>query len=205
MKWEETAIEGAWVITPQVFADDRGSFAETFRADEFAREVGHPFHLHQANRSVSKAGVIRGVHYADVPPSQAKYVTCMAGVIVDYIVDIRVGSSTFGKSVSVVLHADQPRFVYLSEGLGHAFVSLEDGSVASYLVSEPFTPDREHGIHPFDSALGIEWPREDLEGNALEWIVSPKDMEAPGLTEAVEKGLLPTYREAKAYRESLSR
>ena len=203
MQWEELGIEGAWLITPQKFEDDRGYFVETFRSEEFEANIGHPFNLRQANMSVSNAGVVRGIHYADVPPSQAKYVSCTKGAIVDYIVDIRVGSPTFGKSVSVLLDSRAPRFVYLSEGLGHALCALEDGSTVNYLVSESFNPGREHGVQPLDPALGIEWPKEDMDGNPLELLLSPKDTAAPLLTEAVEAGLLPTYEECLAYRRSL--
>ncbi|WP_099332624.1 dTDP-4-dehydrorhamnose 3,5-epimerase family protein [Actinomyces minihominis] len=203
MQWEELGIEGAWLVTPKMFEDERGFFAEAFKADEFEAAVGHPFHLRQANMSVSKAGVVRGIHYADVPPSQAKYVSCTRGAIIDYIVDIRVGSPTFGKSVSVLLDSARPRFVYISEGLGHALCALEDGSTVNYLVSEPFNPGAEHGVQPLDPTLGIEWPKEDLHGNPIELLLSPKDTAAPSLTDAVEQGLLPTYEDCVNYRRSL--
>ncbi len=203
MQWEELGIEGAWLVTPKMFEDERGFFAEAFKAEEFEKAVGHPFHLRQANMSVSKAGVVRGIHYADVPPSQAKYVSCTRGAIIDYIVDIRVGSPTFGKSVSVLLDSARPRFVYISEGLGHALCALEDGSTVNYLVSEPFNPGAEHGVQPLDPTLGIEWPKEDLHGNPIELLLSPKDTAAPSLTDAVEQGLLPTYEDCVSYRRSL--
>lgn len=203
MEWHELGIEGAWLITPRVFPDDRGFFVETFRADEFAATVGHPFNLRQANMSVSKAGVVRGIHYADVPPSQAKYVSCTSGSIVDYVVDIRVGSPTFGQYEAVLLDSANPRFVYLSEGLGHALCALEDGSTVNYLVSEPFNPTREHGVNPLDPTVGIAWPQKDASGNHLEILLSPKDTDAPNLDAALADGLLPTYEDALAYRRSL--
>lgn len=204
MEWQELRIKDAWLITPKVFPDERGFFVETFRADEFAEVVGHPFHLRQSNMSVSKAGVIRGIHYADVPPSQAKYVSCTRGSIVDYIVDIRVGSATFGQYEAVVLDSRQPRFIYLSEGLGHALCSLEDGSTVNYLVSESFNPQREHGVNPLDPTLAIQWPSQDANGIPFEVLLSEKDTAAPNLQEALGSGLLPSYEETCAYRASLA-
>lgn len=203
MEWEETGIEGSWIITPKVHEDERGTFQEIFKLEGFEENVGHSFVLAQANMSVSKAGVIRGVHYASIPPSQAKYVKCVRGSMIDVIVDIRLGSPTFGKAVMVPLNSDEPRFVYLSEGLGHAFISLEDDTAVSYMVSETYNPDREFAVHPFDKALGIEWPRVGADGQPLTWEVSAKDMGAPSLAQAVERGALPTYDEAVEYRKAL--
>ncbi len=205
MQWEELGIEGAWLVTPRKFEDDRGFFVESFRADEFEEVVGHPFHLRQANMSVSHAGVVRGVHYAAVPPSQAKYVSCTRGSIIDYVVDIRLGSPTFGQSVGIKLDSAEPRFVYISEGLGHALCALEDDSTVNYLVSETFNPQREHGVQPLDPTLNIQWPTVGASGDPLQMIMSPKDQEAPLLTEAADQGLLPTYEECIAYRKSLSK
>ena len=101
---------------------------------------------------------MRGIHYADVPPSQAKYVTCVRGAVLDVIVDIRVGSPAFGRYDAVRLDDDERAAVYLSEGLGHAFVALTDDATVVYLCSEVYSPTREHGITPPDPDLGIEWP-----------------------------------------------
>ncbi len=96
MHIEELDIEGAWVVTPQIHGDDRGAFLEWFRSDRFREATGHDLKLTQANCSVSARGTVRGIHFADVPPGQAKYVQCFAGRILDVVVDIRVGSPTFG-------------------------------------------------------------------------------------------------------------
>ncbi len=204
LAWEETGIEGSWIITPKVFGDKRGSFQEVFKLEQFEATVGHPFHLAQANMSVSAAGVLRGIHFATIPPSQAKYVMCVRGSIVDYIVDIRLGSPTFGQSVAVPMDADQPKFVYLSEGLGHAFVALEDDTAVTYLVSEGYNPDKEFGIYPFDETLAVQWPTVGKDGEPLEWNVSPKDLDAPTFEAAEARGLLPTFEDAVAYRKGLA-
>ncbi|WP_069385667.1 dTDP-4-dehydrorhamnose 3,5-epimerase family protein [Cellulosimicrobium cellulans] len=193
MEIRELSIAGAWELTPRQFGDDRGVFLEWFRASDFAATAGHDLDLRQANLSVSAAGVIRGVHFADVPPSQAKYVTCVRGAVLDVVVDIRVGSPTFGQWDSVLLDDVDRRAIYLSEGLGHAFCSLEDGSTVTYLCSAPYAPGREHGVHPLDPAVGIAWPTTDRSGKPISPALSDKDSAAPTLAEAEERGLLPTW------------
>ena len=204
MEFRQLAIEGAWEVTPRQFGDDRGMFLEWFKGAPFAEHLGHSLSLAQANLSVSAAGVLRGIHFADVPPSQAKYVTCPKGAVLDVIVDIRVGSPTFGQWDSVLLDDVDRRAVYLSEGLGHAFLSLEDGSTVVYLCSEPYTPAREHEVHPLDAMIGIEWPTVGRNGEPLAYEFSAKDQAAPSLEEARAAGLLPTYDAARAFRAGLA-
>lgn len=192
-------IEGAWVYEPQVHNDDRGSFAEVFRGAEFAANLGYRLDVAQANCSVSRRGVIRGIHYADVPPGQAKYVTCVAGAILDVIVDLRADSPSFGKWEAVRLDAGSRRAVFLAEGLGHAFTALTDGATALYLCSTPYAPGREHGVHPLDPAIGIAWPTD------AGWapVLSEKDAAAPTLEEALRAGQLPRYEDCTAYQGAL--
>ena len=147
MQVRPLSVDGAWEITPVLHGDSRGLFTEAFKADVLAEVIGHRFDLAQVNLSVSAAGVLRGIHFADVPPGQAKYVTCPTGAVLDVIVDIRVGSPTFGTYDTVLLDDTDRRAVYLSEGLGHAFCALEEDSTAMYLCSAPYTPEREHGIN----------------------------------------------------------
>jgi dTDP-4-dehydrorhamnose 3,5-epimerase len=179
-------------------------FLEWFKEPSFVQKLGHSFGLAQANLSVSAAGVLRGIHFADVPPSQAKYVMCPRGAVLDVVVDIRVGSPTFGRWDSVLLDDIDRRAIYLSEGLGHAFLSLEDGSTVVYLVSEPFTTAREHGINPLDPAIGIDWPTVARDGTPLTYEFSAKDEAAPMLAAAVEAGVLPSYEAVKAFRAGLA-
>lgn len=190
-------IEGAWVHSPQVHSDDRGSFAEAFRGAEFAADLGYRLDVAQVNCSVSRRGVIRGIHYADVPPGQAKYVTCVAGAILDVVVDLRTGSPSFGKWEAVPLDAGTRRAVFLAEGLGHAFMALTDDATALYLCSTPYAPGREHGVDPRDPAIGIAWPPD------TEPVLSEKDAAAPTLDEALRAGLLPSYQECAGYAETL--
>lgn len=203
MQYRELAVPGAWEITPQQFGDPRGVFLEWFKAAPFAEAAGHALDLQQANLSVSAAGVVRGIHFADVPPGQAKYVTCAKGAVLDVVVDIRVGSPTFGRWDSVLLDDVDRRAIYLAEGLGHAFMSLEDDSTVLYLCSAPYAPGREHGIHPLDPALGIAWPTAARDGSPLEPQLSDKDAVAPTLAQAQADGLLPRHADVEAFLASL--
>lgn len=204
MQVRELKVAGAWEITPKKFGDDRGVFLEWFKAESFVSLAGHVMDLQQANMSVSAAGVLRGVHFADVPPGQAKYVTCPQGAVLDVVVDIRTGSPTFGQWDAVLLDDVDRRAIYLSEGLGHAFLSLEDGSTVIYLCSTPYAPGREHGIHPLDPALGIDWPTTARDGSALTYQLSDKDAAAPTLAEASSQGLLPSADAVERYRAGLA-
>lgn len=205
MEYRELTVPGAWEITPKQFGDDRGLFLEYFQGGPFAEATGHGFDLQQANCSVSAAGVLRGIHFADVPPGQAKYVTCAKGSVLDVAVDLRVGSPTFGRWDTVLLDDVDRRAIYLAEGLGHAFMSLEDDSTVLYLCSTGYAPGREHGIHPLDPDVGIVWPTTGRDGQPLTPQLSTKDLAAPSLREASDQGLLPRRDDVTAYVASLPR
>ena len=190
-------VPDAFEFTPVQHPDDRGVFLEWFKAGPLEAAVGHPLALAQANVSVSRRGTVRGIHFADVPPSQAKYVTCVAGALLDVVVDIRVGSPTFGAWEAVRLDTDNRKALYVAEGLGHVFMALEDATAVSYLCSTGYAPGREHGITPLDPDLGIDWPAD------VEPLLSPKDTAAPTLAQARADGLLPSYDECRAYYASL--
>jgi len=129
---------------------------------------------------------VRGIHFCQVPPGQAKLVTCMTGTIFDVVVDLRVDSPSFGQWEGVELRSSDRNAVLLPVGVGHAFVALEDDTTVCYLVSDVFTPDKEFGVHPLDADLGI-----DFGVAADELLLSPKDQAAPSLSEALAQGLLP--------------
>jgi dTDP-4-dehydrorhamnose 3,5-epimerase len=192
------SIEGVWEFLPVLRPDERGVFLESFKGRVFEDAVGHALDLKQMNISVSRAGTVRGVHFADVPPGQAKYVQCFAGRILDVVVDIRVGSPTFGQWDAVELDDEKRNGLYVAEGLGHAFCALSDSATIGYLCSEPYAPSHEHGITPLDPALDLPWPDDDV-------VLSPKDAAAPTLAEALESGLLPDYSAARDFRASLAR
>jgi dTDP-4-dehydrorhamnose 3,5-epimerase len=196
VRTRELTVAGAFELTPAVHADDRGTFHEWFRADVLDGLTGSGFAHHadgiaQANASLSRAGTIRGIHFAQVPPGQAKYVTCFAGAVLDVVVDLRTGSRTYGQWDAVLLDDDEHRCLYIPEGLGHAFIALADGSLVSYLCSTAYNPTREHTISPLDPAIGITWPTEDRDGRPLAHLLSERDRRAPSLEEVRRQGLLP--------------
>lgn len=197
---ESLGIEGAWLFTPQVHHDGRGAFLEAFRGGEFASGMGYRLEVAQVNCSVSRRGVIRGIHYADVPPGQAKYVTCASGAVLDVVVDLRAGSPGFGKWEAVRLDDESRRAIFLAEGLGHGFMALSDEATVFYLCSTPYTPGREHGVNPLDPAIGISWPLDAADGGP---VLSEKDAAALTLDEALRAGRLPRYEDCVAYAAGL--
>jgi dTDP-4-dehydrorhamnose 3,5-epimerase len=197
MKVTPLKIDGSWIIDLNIFEDGRGFFYESFRDDIAKKYFGREFNIKQSNTSVSKKGSIRGIHYALVPPSQAKYVQCQKGSIIDYVIDIRVGSPTFSQFVEVELSATNPQAIFIEEGLAHAFVALEDETVVTYFVSENYNQEKEKGINPFDSDLNIKWPSINLE-------LSEKDKLAISLKEAQAQNLLPMFDECKKFIKSLN-
>ncbi|MDQ1305296.1 MAG: dTDP-4-dehydrorhamnose 3,5-epimerase [Actinomycetota bacterium] len=198
MEVVELGIAGAWVVTPRQHGDGRGLFLEWFKDSAFREATGHSLNLAQANCSVSAAGTVRGIHFADVPPGQAKYVTCLTGAVLDVVVDIRVGSPTFGRWEAVRLDTADRRAVYLSEGLGHGFAALEDGSTVAYLCSEEYNPEKERELYPYDAEIGVDW------GFSLgECSLSAKDDAAPTLAEAAAAGILPDYEVCRSFRAGL--
>ncbi|MGX5695912.1 dTDP-4-dehydrorhamnose 3,5-epimerase family protein [Agromyces soli] len=199
MQIRELKIPDSYEVTPKQFGDDRGVFLEWYRFDRLEEVVGHSLDLKQANTSVSKRGVVRGIHFADIPPSQAKYVTATHGAVLDFVIDIRVGSPTFGEWDSVLLDDVDRRAIYLAEGLGHCFIALSDDATVSYLVTDTFNPGREHGINPLDAEIGLEFPIA-----TDELLLSPKDTEALSLAAAAAAGLLPTWATARTYYDSLN-
>ena len=190
---DSLGIEGAWLFTPQIFHDGRGSFLEWYRAAELSDALGYTPEIAQANCSVSRQGVIRGVHFTDVPPGQAKYVTCVNGAILDVVVDVRVGSPSYGLWEAVRLDDQVQRAVYLSEGLGHAFMALSPEATVVYFCSTAYAPGREHAVNPLDTHLAIAWPTD------VEPVLSDKDATAPTLSQAMRTELLPRYDECMAY------
>ena len=194
MQIRPLSISGAFEFTPVIRGDKRGAFLETYRHEQLQEAVGHPLDLRQANMSISAKAVARGIHYALVPPGQAKYVSAPRGAFIDFIVDIRVGSPTFSQWDSVVIDDVDRKAVYLAEGLGHAIVALSDDATVTYLCSEVYNPERELSLNLLDPEIGLTFP---FDSDTL--IVSPRDVEAPTLAEAASLGLLPTWDECQAF------
>jgi dTDP-4-dehydrorhamnose 3,5-epimerase len=199
LKVRELNIPGTWEITPTIHGDSRGLFFEWLTDSGFTSFAGHRLDVRQANCSVSSAGVLRGLHFAQLPPSQAKYVTCVHGSVFDVVIDIRLGSPTFGQWDSIVLDDKDRRTIYISEGLAHGFLALQDNSTVMYLCSAEYNPQREHTINATDPALGIEWPLVDGVAPSL----SDRDAAAPSFDEVRKSGLLPSWEETQRFIASL--
>ncbi len=186
MDIRELKIKGAFYAESKVFKDERGFFREWFKSDDIKGATGRDFGIEQANISLSSRGTLRGIHYSIAPRGQAKWVTCVAGLIKDVIVDIRSESETFGQWIEVELSGDSGQAVFISEGLGHGFLALEDNTAVAYLVSTSFSPTDEFEINPLDEKIGINWGMDlsDLK-------ISDKDKKAPTLRERLAEGKLP--------------
>jgi dTDP-4-dehydrorhamnose 3,5-epimerase len=182
----ELSIPGAFVLDSAVWGDDRGFFREWFKRPDLDA-LGISFVIEQANLSMSRRGVLRGLHYSLAPEGQAKLVTCAYGELDDVIVDIRTGSPTFGRVEVVHLAANEERSVLLPAGAAHGFCVRSEHAALSYLLSSPFNPAMELEINPFDETLDIPWALTDAA------IMSEKDANAPSLNDRIRASQLPTY------------
>ena len=208
--FQPTAIPGVHVFEPIIHGDARGSFHEWFKADAFIDATGYPFIPEQANMSVSAAGVVRGLHFADVPPGQAKLITCPAGRVLDVIVDVRRGSPTFGEVLTVELEAGSRRVVHVPVGVAHGFVSLADGSVLTYLTSTGYDPEIERAVSILDPELGIDvegilaGAGEGGEVGVVKPILSGQDAAAPTIADFESAGgALPDWDDCRAMENDL--
>jgi dTDP-4-dehydrorhamnose 3,5-epimerase len=176
-------IQGAFLISTDTHFDNRGSFREIFRAGLLHTALGENFEVKQQNLSISNKGVIRGIHFTNSQNGQAKLVSCVHGSILDVVVDLRVDSPTFKSWEAVRLVAGDSKSIFIKSGLGHAFLSLEDLSVVTYLTSEEYSPESELSIYPFDPDIGIQFD-EHFPGP---FILSAKDEAADSLQNAIAK------------------
>ena len=188
MEIRELSVPGAFAMTPKILGDSRGAFLEWFRADRFSEVTGHPFTIAQANCSVSAAGTVRGVHFAEVPPSQAKYVTCPSGALLDVVVDVRRGSPTFGQWEGFDLSDENMHLLYAPVGFAHGFCVLSDTADVLYKQDAYYEPDVDRAFRYDDPDVAIAWPLP-----AGELVPSQRDLDAPLLRD-VANGLPFEYR-----------
>jgi NDP-hexose 5-epimerase len=196
VKLTELAVADAYRIVPEPLTDVRGSFREAFRQTELEEAMGRRFPVAQINYSVSHRGVLRGIHGARVPPGLGKVVTCVRGAVLDVVVDLRVGSPTFGEHALTLQDANDGIAVVIPEGLGHAFLALAEGTTMCYLCSDEYDPSIVIDVNPLDPELKLPW---GLSGTP---VMSEKDAGAPTLAQAAELGILPSYRDCQALYES---
>jgi 5-epimerase len=187
MQTRPLAVTGAFEFTPTVYKDDRGLFVSPFQEPAFVAATGHRHMLAQTNHNRSARGVVRGVHFTQTPPGQAKYVHCARGRALDVVVDLRTGSPTFGRWDLVEMDDESFRSMYFPVGVGHAFIALADDTVMSYVVTSSYVPEHELSINPLDPDLRLPWPE------GLDYVLSERDSAAPSFKEAEAAGLLPRY------------
>lgn len=174
MIFTETKIRGVYVLDPRRFEDERGFFAPSFSAREFA-ECGIACHFVENNISYSVSrGTLRGMHYQAAPHGQAKLVRCTRGAVFDVAVDLRADSPTYRQWVGVELTAENRRMLYLPGDCGHGFQTLVDDTEVFYMVSQPYVPDGGRGFRWDDPAFGVEWP--EVEGGR---VLLKRDREYP--------------------------
>ena len=179
MNYIQTEIDGVWVIEPKVFTDARGYFMESFKEEEFCRQIGN-VHFVQDNESKSSYGVLRGLHYQKGEYSQAKLVRVLKGRVLDVAVDLRRSSSTFGKYISVELSDENKRQFFIPRGFAHGFLVLSEDAVFTYKVDNAYAPHAEASIRYDDKTIGIDWP---LSEELL--LLSDKDNKAVAFNDAI--------------------
>ncbi|MBQ0025348.1 MAG: dTDP-4-dehydrorhamnose 3,5-epimerase [Bacteroidales bacterium] len=174
-----TEIDGLFIIEPRVFKDQRGYFFESFNEKEFSQKTGLDIKFVQDNESMSSYGVMRGLHYQKLPYTQSKLVRCVVGKVLDVAVDIRHGSPTFGKYVSVELSEENHRQFFIPKGFAHGFSVLSETAVFQYKCDNFYHPEADSGIYLLDESLGIDWriPAEKA-------VLSEKDLNRPLLAAA---------------------
>jgi dTDP-4-dehydrorhamnose 3,5-epimerase len=175
---EQTALSEVLVLTPRFHRDERGFFAESYNKRAFAEAVGSDVEFVQDNHSLSRKGVLRGLHYQLPPQAQGKLVRVVAGEIFDVAVDIRRGSAAFGRWVGVRLSAENKKQLWVPPGFAHGFLTLSEGAEVLYKASAYYAPSAERSLAWNDPAVGIEWPDESTP------LLSAKDAEAPPLAAA---------------------
>jgi len=188
-KWtvEKTGFDGLVVLTPKVWADDRGSFCETYHQADFDA-LGFFWRFVQENQSVSKRGVLRGLHFQAEHP-QAKLVRVAFGRVIDVAVDLRRESATFGRWFAMELSAGNAKMIYLPERFAHGFLSLEAGTTTIYQCSDVYHPGSDSGIRWDDGTLAIDW---QLERHGVEApLVSEKDRRLGSFGDFLRSGVFP--------------
>ena len=179
MKFTKLEIPDVILCEPQVFGDDRGYFAETFRQDKLDAFLGFKINFCQDNESKSSFGVLRGLHYQLAPHAQTKLVRVIQGSVLDVAVDIRQGSPTFGQHVAVELTAENKKQLFVPRGFAHGFMVLSEQATFGYKVDNYYSPECDRGIAFDDPAIGIDWK---LDSNLIQ--LSIKDTKQPLLEDA---------------------
>lgn len=181
MEFRPLAVPGVVEVIPRRHGDERGYFAELFRLSTFSEHAGETIFV-QENESLSaRIGTIRGLHFQTAPFAQGKLVRCTAGAVFDVAVDLRVGSPTFGKSVSVELSPERGNQLWIPAGFAHGFCTLRPDTVINYKVTAYYSADHDKGLAWDDPAIGVDWPAEaDPDTLSAKDRVQPRFAELPG-------------------------
>ena len=180
MQLQELKIRGAWVYNPIRFQDSRGHFEEQFKLSLIEKELERSFQVLQVNQTMSNRGVIRGIHWTEGDEGTAKYVSCTRGAIWDVVVDLRSSSPTYGNWDAHILSEQNGASMLISEGLGHAFLALENHSLVNYLCTSEYKPVNERIIHPLDPKISIDFAGMAKKLNIENFTLSDKDRLADG-------------------------
>ncbi len=186
--FSESTIKGAWIIDAVRHGDERGWFQELFKFSTVKEATGFEFFPVQINVSHSSQGVVRGIHYSIAPEGQAKYVSVLDGEIDDYIIDVRIGSPTFGQWEKIRLSATQGNSVLLGTNLAHAFQVVSPQATVCYAVTAEFNPDAEKAINPNCTELNVQWNQD------YPMSLSPKDESAADTLDQQKNYCLPVYK-----------
>jgi dTDP-4-dehydrorhamnose 3,5-epimerase len=157
MQIENTKLEGCVVVTPKIVTDERGYFMESYRESWSDSLPSFPGNFVQDNQSFSHYGTIRGLHFQEGEHAQAKLARVLSGKILDVVVDLRPGSSTYGKHLSIELSDENNHQLWVPRGLAHGFSVLSETAVVCYKCDAYYNKDAESGIHPLDADLAIDW------------------------------------------------
>ncbi|NKI26858.1 dTDP-4-dehydrorhamnose 3,5-epimerase [Arenibacter sp. 6A1] len=174
MKVTETILEGCFVLEPKSFKDNRGVFYESYQKERFEELLGTKVNFVQDNVSVSKKGVVRGLHYQKGKYAQAKLVQVLKGSVLDVVVDLRKESNTFGKHFKMEISSENRKAIFIPKGCAHGFLALTEDVIFSYKCDHYYHPEAEAGILFKDPNLNIDWELPEVE-----MILSEKDLELP--------------------------
>ena len=170
----ETKLKGCFLIKPEFFKDERGTFFEVFRKNDLENKLGDEINFVQENQSISKKGVLRGLHFQKGMASQAKLVNVINGEVLDVVVDLRLESPTFGNHLKIKLSEENHFSLFIPKGMAHGFLALSDNVIFCYKCDNYYNSEEEGGIFYRDPELNIDW-----EYPHTEMIVSEKDMSLP--------------------------
>lgn len=180
MKVIETNLKGCFVLEPDVFADDRGIFFESFHKEKFHKAIGQQIDFVQDNQSISKKGVLRGLHFQKGKYSQSKLVRVIRGEVLDVVVDMRKNSDTFGQYFKLKISSENKKSIFIPKGMAHGFLALSNDAIFAYKCDAPYNRQSEGGIHYNDSDLNIDW-----EISESKLLLSQKDAALPLFKEMV--------------------